>query len=79
VVSVAAVRAKEVAEQQERDKAESEARRSQEQSAAAAILAGALDGSDGPLDPDAAAAAILGAPTTDKASESRVDDILGGR
>lgn len=79
VVAVAAVRAKEVAEQQEREKAEAEARRSQEQSAAAAILAGAIDGSDGPLDPDAAAAAILGAPTADKESESRVDDILGGR
>lgn len=79
LVTVAAARAKEVAEQQEREKQEAEKRRSEEQAAAAAILAGAASG-DGPLDPDAAAAAILGAakPETDSEAESRAEDILGG-
>ncbi len=79
LVTVAAARAKEVAEQQEREKQEAEKRRAEEQAAAAAILAGAASG-DGPLDPDAAAAAILGAakPETDSEAESRAEDILGG-
>lgn len=78
VVEVAAVRAKEVNEQQQRDKEEAERKRAQDQTAAAAILAGAVEG-DGPADPDAAAAAILGAPAPADESETRADDILGGR
>jgi N utilization substance protein A len=77
IVSVAAVKAKEVSEQQQREKEEAERRRAEEQAAAAAILSGAASG-EGPADPDAAAAAILGASAPDDESESRVDDILGG-
>jgi N utilization substance protein A len=77
IVAIASVKAKEVGEIQKREKEESERRRSQEQSAAAAILAGATEG-DGPMDPNAAAAAILGAPATSDESEARADNILGG-
>lgn len=78
LMTVAAARAKEVSAQQQIEKEEAEKRRAEEQAATAAILAGAASG-DGPLDPDAAAAAILGAgkATSDEA-ESRADDILGG-
>lgn len=78
LMTVAAARSKEVSAQQQIEKEESEKRRAEEQAATAAILAGAAGG-DGPLDPDAAAAAILGAgkATSDEA-ESRADDILGG-
>jgi hypothetical protein len=78
LMTVAAARAKEVSAQQQIEKEEAEKRRAEEQAATAAILAGAA-GRDGPLDPDAAAAAILGAgkATSDEA-ESRADDILGG-
>ena len=78
VVVVAGVKAKEVEEIQQREKEEAERRRAEEQAAAAAILAGATRG-DGPADPDAAAAAILGASEpTDDNSEARADEILGG-
>ncbi len=78
IVSVAAVKAKEVAETQQREKEEAERRRAEEHAAAAAILSGAVGG-DGPVDPNAAAAAILGAEApADDETESRADDILGG-
>jgi N utilization substance protein A len=78
LMTVAAARAKEVSAQQQIEKEEAEKRRAEEQAATAAILAGAVGG-DGPLDPDAAAAAILGAgKATSDVAESRADDILGG-
>lgn len=77
IVAVAAVKAKEVAAQQAIEKEEADRRRQQEQAATAAILSGAVEG-DGPTDPDAAAAAILGATAPDDESEARADDILGG-
>lgn len=78
IVAIAAVKAKEVAEIQQREKEEAERRRSEEFAAAAAILSGAAN-TDGPHDPNAAAAAILGAEApTDTETESRADDILGG-
>ncbi len=78
LMTVAAARAKEVSAQQQLEKEEAEKRRAEEQAATAAILAGAAGG-EGGLDPDAAAAAILGAgrATSDEA-ENRADDILGG-
>jgi N utilization substance protein A len=90
-IELCAARAKEVAEQQEREKAEAEARKAQDEQAAAAILSGAIDGDD--ASPEVAAAAILGAAaagedipgtdaddtvTPDADSENRAADILGG-
>lgn len=75
LVSISAVKAKEVTEQREREKEETDKRRAEEQAATAAILAGAAAGDDA----DAAAAAILGAgQQPDRDAESRADDILGG-
>lgn len=89
-IELCATRAKEVAAQQEIDKAEAAARKAEEEQAASAILSG---GASGDASPEVAAAAILGAvapePTTDsdtdtgsaepdKASENRAADILGG-
>lgn len=84
-VELCAARAKEVAAQQEKDKAEAEARKSADERAAAAILSGAVDGDN--ASPEVAAAAILGAAAAgadsdstepDAASENRAADILGG-
>ncbi len=78
LMTVAAARAKEVSAQQQVEKEEAEKRRAEEQAATAAILAGAAGG-DGSVDPDTAAAAILGAgQATSEEAESRADDILGG-
>ena len=88
-LDLCAVKAKEVAAQQEIDKAESAARRANEEQAASAILSGAASGE---TSPEVAAAAILGAAAIgtdasdagdasakpDAASENRAADILGG-
>lgn len=57
IVDAAAQKAKEVAEQQEREKAEAEQRKREEQAAAERMLSGGGE----TLDPEATAAAILGA------------------
>jgi N utilization substance protein A len=90
-MELCASRAKEVAEEQEREKAAAEARKAEEEQAAAAILSGAVDSED--ASPDVAAAAILGAAASgedvdtgdgdgdvvpDADSENRAADILGG-
>ncbi len=86
-VEIASARAKIVAEQQAKDKIESDARRAQEQEAARRLIEGgempASDGLD--ADPNAAAAAILGLgggstskPAQDSSGESAADAILGG-
>jgi len=93
-VELCATRAKVVAAQQEIEKAESAARKAEEEQAASAILSGAASGD---TSPEIAAAAILGAAAagvdsgseapstedsaaveTDAASENRAADILGG-
>lgn len=86
-VELCAARAKEVAAQQEIEKAEAAERRANEEQAASAILSGAVDGD---VAPEVAAAAILGAAAAsvddsssdatepDGASEDRAADILGG-
>ncbi len=86
-VELCAARAKEVAAQQEIEKAEAAERRANEEQAASAILSGAVDGD---VAPEVAAAAILGAAAAsvddssseavepDQASEDRAADILGG-
>tara|TARA_R110002111_G_scaffold27893_7_gene59718 strand:+ start:796 stop:2181 length:1386 start_codon:yes stop_codon:yes gene_type:complete len=86
-VELCAARAKEVAAQQEIEKAEAAERRANEEQAASAILSGAVDGD---VAPEVAAAAILGAAAAsaddssseavepDEASEDRAADILGG-
>ncbi|MDF1810440.1 MAG: transcription termination factor NusA [Phycisphaerales bacterium] len=93
-VELCATRAKEVAAQQEIEKAESAARKAEEEQAASAILSGAASGD---ASPEVAAAAILGAAAAgadsgvenastnednavepDEASENRAADILGG-
>lgn len=75
-VEAAAIRAKEVAEEQQREKEEAEARRQEEEEAARRLLAG--DGpADGEVDPDLAAAAILGAGSMnveETSSESSEDE-----
>jgi len=87
-IELCAAKAKEVAAQQEIDKAEAAARKAEEEQAASAILSGAVDGD---ASPEIAAAAILGAaaastPASDEGntsepdaeSENRAADILGG-
>tara|TARA_R110002072_G_scaffold42064_22_gene119287 strand:+ start:194568 stop:195956 length:1389 start_codon:yes stop_codon:yes gene_type:complete len=87
-IELCAAKAKEVAAQQEIDKAEAAARKAEEEQAASAILSGAVDGD---ASPEVAAAAILGAaaastpaddegntPEPDAESENRAADILGG-
>ena len=88
-VELCAARAKEVAAQQEIEKAEAAERRANEEVAASAILSGAASGD---VAPEVAAAAILGAAAAgvdqaetpsdgaqpDEASEDRAADILGG-
>lgn len=86
VVEVASVRAKEVAEQQQREKEESEKRRAEEAEAARRMLSGEVTGA---VDPELAAAAILGArsmpvppppaaePGKSDEHEQRAADILG--
>ena len=91
-IELCAARAKEVAAQQEIDKAEAAARKAEEEQAASAILSGAASGD---ASPEVAAAAILGAAAAepngeantgneaaaqepDAASENRAADILGG-
>jgi len=79
VCEIAAEKAKVVAEQQKVEKAEAEARRAEEMAATASILSGATGGDGEAMDPNAAAAAILGAPPIpDEETETRADDILGG-
>ncbi|GAB4544963.1 MAG: transcription termination factor NusA [Phycisphaerales bacterium] len=87
IVTVAAERAKIVAEEQQREKEEAEQRKAEEEEAARRLL----EGGDGEVDSDLAAAAILSvgsapppassasddAPTTQEA-ESQADSILGG-
>ncbi len=71
MVEAAAVKAKVVAEEQQREKEEAERRRQEEEAAAQRLLAG--EGLDGDVDPDVAAAAILGvasAPTPADAGAS---------
>lgn len=90
-VELCAARAKEVAAEQEKEKAEAEARKAADEQAAAAILSGAVDGDD--ASPEVAAAAILGAAAAEsnngsesdssaaepnEVSENRAADILGG-
>jgi N utilization substance protein A len=62
VVEASSARAKIVAEEQQREKEESERRRREEEEAARRLLAGDPP-ADGEIDPDLAAAAILGAGT----------------
>ena len=59
IAELASVRAKEVAVQQQKDKEERELRRAEEEQAARRLLEG--EGEEGDIDPDLAAAAILGA------------------
>jgi N utilization substance protein A len=89
-VEICSAKAKLVAAEQEREKAEAAARKAEEEQAAAAILSGAVSGDD--VSPDVAAAAILGAAAAtgaadddadapaepDEEAESRAADILGG-
>ncbi len=75
IMQLASQRAKEVAEQQAKDKEEAEKRRAEEQDAARRLLAG--EGGD--MDPETAAAAILGAgsfagPAPTPSAESAGDD-----
>ncbi len=92
-IELCAAKAKEVAAQQEIEKAEAAARKAEEEQAASAILSGATPGD---ASPEVAAAAILGAASEpgstgetssedeasaqepDAASENRAADILGG-
>ena len=87
-IELCAAKAKEVAAQQEIEKAEAATRKAEEEQAASAILSGAVDGD---ASPEVAAAAILGAaaastpssdegdtPEPDAESENRAADILGG-
>ncbi len=88
VVKVVNVRAKEVAEQQAKDKDENEKRRRLEEDTARRMLSGDLP--EGGADPELAAAAILGAssmpmpvvaaegPKVSAADEARAANILGG-
>ena len=78
LVEAASVRAKEVHEQQEREKAEAAARRQEEEEAARRLLE-----EGGQADADVTAAAILGAasapaPAPRAEDEDRAADILGG-
>jgi len=78
-VDRAATRAKEVAEQQQREKEEAEKRRQEEQAMAQRLLAGE-EVSEGELDSDLAAAAILGVgsqPSARPASREPVDESPG--
>ena len=79
IMAIAAERAKVVAEQQQKDKAESEARRKAEEEAARRRLAGEGGDAEGQIDPEVAAAAILGAgalplPATPTEDTDRGDD-----
>ena len=92
LMEIVGVKAKEVAEQQAKDKEEAERRRQEEEAAARHLLSG--DGPSGEVDPEFAAAAILGAgstpmPTTGgdegasnegevRDHDARAADILGG-
>ncbi|MBK7405226.1 MAG: transcription termination/antitermination protein NusA [Phycisphaerales bacterium] len=91
ILRATAERAKVVAEQQQKDKEEAEARRRSEEEAARRLLDGDLSASEGNVDPETAAAAILGAGSLPPAShkpdgeetpkadaEARAADILGG-
>jgi len=76
LVEASSVRAKEVHEQQEREKAEAEARKAEEEEAARRLLE-----EGGSADADITAAAILGAasaPAPSAEDEQRAADILGG-
>ena len=86
MVEKASAKAKVVAEQQQRDKEEAEKKRRAEQEAAQRILAGGV--TEGNVDPDLAAAAILSAgstpgpagdqaPAVTKSDDARAADILG--
>ena len=88
-ITLVAARAKEVAEQQQRDKEEAERRKAEEEEAGRRLLEGGII--EGDFSPDAAAAAILGAGSapapaeqqgTQQAvsedDETRAADILGG-
>ncbi|VAX37942.1 Transcription termination protein NusA [hydrothermal vent metagenome] len=61
IMEIAAERSKVVAEQQKKDKEESLARRKAEEEAARQLLSGELASPEGEVDPEIAAAAILGA------------------
>jgi N utilization substance protein A len=91
LIQIAGERAKVVAEQQQKDKEEAEARRRADEEAARKLLSGELGEGGGDVDPEVAAAAILGAgllappaPTEPRAdhadhdAEARAADILGG-
>jgi len=89
MMETTAAKAKVVAEEQQKEKEASERRRAEEAEAAQRLLAGEDVGT---MDPDLAAAAILGAGAastrssapkppaakTDRESDARADDILGG-
>ena len=89
MMETTAAKAKIVAEEQQKEKEASERRRAEEAEAAQRLLAGEDVGT---MDPDLAAAAILGAGAasprssgakkpevkTDRESDARADDILGG-
>lgn len=78
IVDKASAKAKVVAEQQQKDKEEAEAKRKLEEEAARRLLAG--EQPTGPVDAEAAAAAILGGGAPQKPSASddaRAADILG--
>lgn len=78
VVESAALKAKEVAEEQERERAEAEQRRVEEESAASALLDG--DGTSEDLDAESRASAILGGdPIGEPSTESGIaeDNVSG--
>ena len=94
IIKAVSERAKVVAEQQQRDKEEAEAKRRADEEAARRLLDGDLSGTQGDVDPETAAAAILGAtsappapqaadaageqPPSASDADARAADILGG-
>ncbi len=76
IVEIAGVRAKEVAEQQQKEKEEADRRRAEEQAAAERLLRG--EGTPGEVDPEAAAAAILGAGSAPAPSDGQAAREAGG-
>jgi N utilization substance protein A len=92
MVDVASLRARELTEQAEREKAEAEKKKAEEEEAARQLLEGGGDGGD--VDADIAAAAILGAgsarseprgdgagsdgPTTPSSADAQAEAILSG-
>lgn len=92
MVQASSAKAKVVAEQQQRDKEEAEARRLAEEEAARRLLDGDMPAESGDVDPEIAAAAILSAgavpepkPSDEQPAENAEDaearaaDILGGK